>query len=157
MVEGREKKILQVGEGSQSDNSRGVIESLAKVGTPIFGTTGASEDESAQEIAKALGENPVAVLRHPPETSHSSQELTEKIASITQMALCLHPQPPPHLCLEGGETAAAVLKQLDEVSYTVLHEWEPGVVTLVSESQLTTTVKPGSYRWPPQLLGLADD
>jgi uncharacterized protein YgbK (DUF1537 family) len=141
--------------GSQSDNARKLIASLKEKGAPIFDTTSAPEDVSAQEIAKALEKYPITVLRHSPETSHSSQELTAKIASITMETLRLHPT--PHLCLEGGETAAAVLTKLNEKSFGVHHEWEPGVVSLVSDSQLTTTVKPGSYRWPPQLLGQVDD
>ena len=74
------------------------------------------------------------------------------MAAITSKALSLRSQR-PHLCLEGGETAAAVLKQLGEESFTVKHEWEPGVVTLTSERELLATVKPGSYPWPAKLLG----
>jgi uncharacterized protein YgbK (DUF1537 family) len=148
------QKILLVC-GSQSDNALKLIASLKEKGAPIFDTTSAPEDLSAQEIAKALEKYPITVLRHSPEANRSPTELTERIASITLRTLRLHPK--LHLCLEGGETAAAVLTKLNEKSFGVLHEWEPGVVSLVSDSQLTTTVKPGSYRWPPQLLGQVDD
>ena len=143
--------------GSQSDNARQITESLREAGAPVFETGIDSVEKSAKRIADSLAPHPITVLRHPCEDNDSPQELTEGMASITQKALRLHPQPPPHLCLEGGETAAAVLKQLNEESFTVLHEWEPGVVTLRSESQLLATVKPGSYRWPPQLLEQDDD
>ncbi len=137
--------------GSQSDNARQITESLSASGGPVFETD--STKEIAQRIAGAVAQSSVTVLRHPREANYSPEELTERIAAITSSVLSFCPNNPPHLCLEGGETAAAVLQRLGETKFQVTHEWEPGVVTLVSENQLTTTVKPGSYRWSRQLLG----
>jgi len=147
-----DRKILLVC-GSQSDNARHAAESLSASGAPVFETTNDSVEESAKRIADALAQHSVTVLRHPREANDSPEELTERIAAITSAALSLCSPSQPHLCLEGGETAAAVLKQLEEESFTVKHEWEPGVVTLTSERQLPATVKPGSYPWPRKLLG----
>ncbi|MGE4551044.1 MAG: nucleotide-binding domain containing protein, partial [Opitutales bacterium] len=147
-----ERKILLVC-GSQSDNARHAAESLSEAGAPVFETTNGSVEESAKRIANTLAQHSVTVLRHPREANDSPVELTARIAVITSKVLSLCSQSQPHLCLEGGETAAAVLKQLGEESFTVRHEWEPGVVTLTSERQLLATVKPGSYPWPAKLLG----
>ncbi len=147
-----DRKILLVC-GSQSDNARHAAESLSASGAPVFETTNGSVEESAKRIANPLAQHSVTVLRHPREANYSPEELTERIAAITSSVLSFCPNNPPHLCLEGGETAAAVLQRLGETKFQVTHEWEPGVVTLVSENQLTTTVKPGSYRWSRQLLG----
>ena len=110
-------------------------------------------EEIAKRLANTLAQHSVTVLRHPREANDSPEELTEKIAAITSDALSLFSSSTPHLCLEGGETASAVLQGLGEESFTVRHEWEPGVVTLTSERQLLATVKPGSYPWPAKLLG----
>lgn len=139
--------------GSQSDNARQITESLSASGAPAFETTNHSVSEIAQRIVDAVAQHPVTILRHPLEANDSPEELTARMAAITSSVTSLCSISPPHLCLEGGETAAAVLKQLDEESFTVIHEWEPGVVTLGCGSQLLATVKPGSYPWPRKLLG----
>ncbi|WP_438482572.1 four-carbon acid sugar kinase family protein [Oleiharenicola lentus] len=55
-----------------------------------------------------------------------------------------------HLIIAGGATAAAVLKALDWSELRVVRVWGPGVVTLQpsASSQVTITLKPGSYSWP---------
>ena len=138
--------------GSQSDNARQMTETLRVAGAHVFGTMTDSIEDSVKRIGESIAQRPVTLLRHPFSSENSPEELTERIASITSSVLSLCSQSQPHLCLEGGETAAAVLKQLGEQSFTVIHEWEPGVVTLGSESQLLATVKPGSYAWPEQLI-----
>jgi uncharacterized protein YgbK (DUF1537 family) len=126
---------------------------LSEAGAPVFETTNGSVDEIAKRIAGAVARHSVTVLRHPRETNDSPEELTERMAAITSSILSSCPNGTPHLCLEGGETAAAVLQRLGEKKFQVNHEWEPGVVTLTSERQLLATVKPGSYTWPAKLLG----
>ncbi|MFP6901040.1 MAG: four-carbon acid sugar kinase family protein [Opitutales bacterium] len=147
-----ERRILLVC-GSQSDNSRHITKSLRKAGAPVFETSDDSIDEFAKRIADSIAMHPVTVLRHPREASDSPEELTSQITAIVNRVLELHTGMPPHLCLEGGETAASVLQRLGEKRFQVTHEGEPGVVTLASDRQLLATVKPGSYRWPAKLLG----
>jgi uncharacterized protein YgbK (DUF1537 family) len=55
-----------------------------------------------------------------------------------------------HLFVEGGETAAALLRQMGWVRLRVLRELSPGVATLepVGGAGVWLTIKPGSYRWP---------
>jgi D-threonate/D-erythronate kinase len=58
-----------------------------------------------------------------------------------------------HLVVEGGATAATVASALGWRTFTAVHEWTPGVVTLrpTGGSDHFLTVKPGSYPWPPIL------
>lgn len=138
--------------GSQSDNAKQTIKSLKRAGKPVFETTNGSIEHFATGLRQTISTSPLTVLCHPRETNDSSEELTERIAAITHATLSSFSTLLPHLCVEGGETAAAVLRQLGKESFSVLHEWESGVVTLVADNPLCVTVKPGSYRWPAELL-----
>ncbi|MDQ8179394.1 four-carbon acid sugar kinase family protein [Pelagicoccus sp. SDUM812005] len=59
-----------------------------------------------------------------------------------------------HLILEGGATAALVMKQLGINELQVERIWAGGVVSLATPSYeaLSITTKPGSYPWPPALV-----
>ena len=146
------RKILLVC-GSQSDSAKQITKSLSEAGSPVFETTKDKPERHATRIAKSIAANQVTVLCHPREPNYSPEELTDEIATVTKRVWELIESEPPHLCLEGGETAAIVLERLGEKRFQVSHEWEPGVVSLVSEDGLTATVKPGSYPWPTKLLG----
>ena len=56
-----------------------------------------------------------------------------------------------HLVIEGGATAAAVLRALNWTTLAAVQEWTPGVVTLcpLAAPDFRVTLKPGSYPWPP--------
>ncbi|HYC70370.1 MAG TPA: four-carbon acid sugar kinase family protein [Opitutaceae bacterium] len=58
-----------------------------------------------------------------------------------------------HLVIEGGATAAAVIRALRWDRLDVLGEWAPGVVALRPRSarRVVITLKPGSYAWPASL------
>jgi uncharacterized protein YgbK (DUF1537 family) len=55
---------------------------------------------------------------------------------------------------EGGETAAALVRQMHWMRLTVKRELAPGVATLESDGDepVLFTVKPGSYLWPADIL-----
>ncbi len=57
------------------------------------------------------------------------------------------------LIIEGGSTAAAILKALHIHRLQPIQELMPGVVRMKveGEMELFVTVKPGSYPWPPGL------
>ncbi|MBO0947923.1 four-carbon acid sugar kinase family protein [Fibrella forsythiae] len=57
------------------------------------------------------------------------------------------------LIIEGGSTAAAVLREIGVMRLAPTHELAPGVVRskALDNDTLHITVKPGSYRWPPDL------
>ncbi|MBG29345.1 MAG: hypothetical protein CMI31_05005 [Opitutae bacterium] len=151
----RQRKIFLVC-GTQSDSARKLTESLRAYGRPVFETSDFSMEKLPRLIAQSLNQHQVTVLRHPLESNDSPKELTKTIASLTQKVLELHEGTSPHICLEGGETAAATLELLGERRFVVLHEWDPGVVTLVSKSDFRVTVKPGSYTWPDKVLGVKE-
>jgi hypothetical protein len=56
--------------------------------------------------------------------------------------------------LEGGSTAAAILKKLGIESLRPVEELSPGVIRMnvPGNAGLFFTLKPGSYDWPPNLL-----
>lgn len=58
------------------------------------------------------------------------------------------------LVVEGGATAATIVRQLGWARLDVVHEWSPGIVTLRPASggrAIALTLKPGSYPWPAAL------
>jgi uncharacterized protein YgbK (DUF1537 family) len=58
-----------------------------------------------------------------------------------------------HLLIEGGATAASVMRALGFEVLRTLHEWAPGIVSfsLGDDSGVVVTTKPGSYAWPTEL------
>jgi uncharacterized protein YgbK (DUF1537 family) len=54
------------------------------------------------------------------------------------------------LFIEGGSTAAAIIKQLHFETFFPMSELSPGVVRMIVKEAggLCITVKPGSYAWP---------
>ncbi len=75
------------------------------------------------------------------------ERLLEALAGL--VAQCISAQRVDHLLLEGGATAACVLRRLGMKRFRVIREWAPGVVTLraVNGQGIEITVKPGSYPW----------
>jgi len=63
-----------------------------------------------------------------------------------------------HLVVEGGATAAAILRRLGWTRLSVAAEWSPGAVSLrpAGVEDMLVTVKPGSYVWPEPLLSFLD-
>ena len=129
--------------GSASERAVSFTERLEIEGWPVV---------RSDETPVLPGTPQLLVARHPRQrSSEPPGVLTERLARVVEQLLRSKPGVPPHLCLEGGETAAAVLKKLGKASLSLLREWEPGVVTLKADG-LLVTIKPGSYPWPPDLL-----
>ena len=65
--------------------------------------------------------------------------------------------PVDELIIEGGSTASAVLRGIGITRLAVTQELGAGVVrsAVVDNSHLHITVKPGSYRWAPELWSFA--
>jgi uncharacterized protein YgbK (DUF1537 family) len=59
------------------------------------------------------------------------------------------------VCVEGGATAASLLRRMGWARLCVCREWATGVTTCRVEDQAAplVTIKPGSYAWPEALLG----
>jgi hypothetical protein len=75
------------------------------------------------------------------------ERLLEVLARLVSQ--CISIRRVERLLLEGGATAACVLRRLGMHRFRVIREWAPGVVTLraVNGRGLEITIKPGSYPW----------
>ena len=95
-----------------------------------------------------LETSPVAMIKLAdevlPEPTHLPHFIADCLEYITM---------PDHIMIEGGDTAAAILKKFQWHSFKVIHQWEPGVTTLQPNhpNSPIITIKPGSYPWPDQI------
>lgn len=100
-----------------------------------------------------LNNDKIGLLKITEQPLPNSSELTYLLANgLNSIEL------PGHLFIEGGDTAAAILEKFQWQSFTIVHQWEPGITTLqpnVPNSPLLT-VKPGSYPWPRKLIKLLE-
>jgi uncharacterized protein YgbK (DUF1537 family) len=64
-----------------------------------------------------------------------------------------HKIPLQQLLIEGGATATAILQQLHIFKLYPIKQIAPGVIStsIPGNNQLTITLKPGSYQWPPEV------
>lgn len=57
------------------------------------------------------------------------------------------------LFVEGGETASFFCRKIGWTSFSISHAWPEGAVLLATKNpDIQIVVKPGSYRWPNELL-----
>jgi len=66
---------------------------------------------------------------------------------------CLEKAPVKELFIEGGSTGAAVLQELNIEQLEPVNVLQRGVVRMKA-AELFITVKPGSYKWPQQIMDL---
>jgi uncharacterized protein YgbK (DUF1537 family) len=58
----------------------------------------------------------------------------------------------PHIIVEGGSTASAIVRRMNWTRWTPIQAVNPGSVQMQeAESGVTLTVKPGSYAWPESI------
>jgi len=57
------------------------------------------------------------------------------------------------LLVEGGATAAAIIKRLNINRFLPVNEFDTGVIRMKVDKNdgLFLTLKPGSYDWPPHI------
>jgi uncharacterized protein YgbK (DUF1537 family) len=79
--------------------------------------------------------------------------LRDKTAKVVD--LVFKQTPINELLIEGGSTAAAILKQLGISKIYPVEELAPGVIRMSVDDnpELYITIKPGSYTWPPSVSG----
>lgn len=87
----------------------------------------------------------------PQDTKHlhnQAASLRKKTATI--VGLIFKQMYVTELLMEGGSTAAAILKQLGISKICPVEELAPGVIRMSADddSELYITIKPGSYSWP---------
>ena len=131
--------------GSASPASRDRIRQAEAAGMPICRLlkSGDRAPDPAAHFATTILCIGGPVSRDP----GAPERLLEALAGL--VAQCISAQRVDHLLLEGGATAACVLRRLGMKRFRVIREWAPGVVTLraVNGQSLEITIKPGSYPW----------
>ncbi|MEO6520970.1 MAG: four-carbon acid sugar kinase family protein [Mucilaginibacter sp.] len=104
-------------------------------------------DRIVADITK-FGKTIIAIDPHNSIKSSQSRLLRQKTATIVNM-VCkqIHIN---ELLIEGGSTAAAILKQLGIAKLYPVEELALGVIRMSADddSELYITIKPGSYAWP---------
>jgi uncharacterized protein YgbK (DUF1537 family) len=131
--------------GSASPSSRDRIRQAEAAGMPVCRLleSGDRVPDPAAHFATTILCIGGPVSRDPV----APERLLDALAGL--VAQCISAQRVDHLLLEGGATAACVLRRLGMTRFRVIREWAPGVVTLraVNGQSLEITIKPGSYPW----------
>lgn len=104
-----------------------------------------------QQIEAALAQARFAIAcicRHPQQQTGRSKALTHLLALAA--AAVLARRAVSELWLEGGATAAALIRHLGWRRLEVDAQLAPGVIRLcpLAQPRLRVVMKPGSYRWP---------
>ena len=146
--------------GSTSQSTRDFIATQGRLGTPLFSLprqlangsalTGSSARQIAAAATAALSSHSRIVL-HVGLPLVRGPSLAKNLCShlIRIAVLVLRNAAVSHIFVEGGATAVELVRSMRFHRLTVVQELAPGVATLVADSNLLLTVKPGSYRWPP--------
>lgn len=166
---GEEKKVLP-GEaqttlfvcGSTFNKSREAIKEIKRKEGPVSYMpeavirSGENDDEIYQvwssEIVSIIQVNGKAIISIDPESINkidiSAVMLREKTAIVVKKVF--EQETVHELFIEGGSTAAAIIRELGFETFMPVEELAPGVVRMrVKErDDLHITVKPGSYQWP---------
>lgn len=153
--------------GSTSTAARLFCHRCESSGVPVFRMPVELFDPSLQPsepvkkwagaIVRALRDHPklvVAIDQPISKTPNISQLLTDRLSMTVERILA--ETSVNHLFVEGGATAAALVKRLDWRQLRVTQELTPGVVCMAIEgrSHPLLTIKPGSYYWPIEVLRL---
>ncbi|GAB3325083.1 hypothetical protein GCM10027299_22800 [Larkinella ripae] len=107
----------------------------------------------AAETAESLRQNRVAILAIDPRTVEKPDAVQLRTMMAKTVQQIINRVLVNELVIEGGSTASAILREIGVMRLVPTQELAPGVVrcaTLENDS-LHITVKPGSYRWSPEL------
>jgi uncharacterized protein YgbK (DUF1537 family) len=101
-----------------------------------------------RQIQATLREQDGAILTTRLDTPGDSDAIEDMLAAITRELVASDAA--RHLLIEGGATAARIIRGLGFDALETVHEWQPGVVSFSpgGRSDLLFTLKPGSYSWP---------
>jgi uncharacterized protein YgbK (DUF1537 family) len=110
----------------------------------------------AEDVAAALDRSPAVVVTIDRPVSNDpgdARRLEGLLADVVERVV--RRQTASGIFVEGGATAAAVIRRLGWTRLTVLREIAPGVVSLRSDAPRAPplTMKPGSYAWPEEVWG----
>src|SRR5690606_28615376 len=146
--------------GSFHANSREAVEAARKLGVPVAdmprdwlagGKTDAATAAWADEAVAHLRASGRVVITAGGDVVEARKDDIREITA-TVVDTVLQRAPVGDLLVEGGATAAAILRRLGYASCRPLKEWARGVVTMaIDGAPIRLTTKPGSYRWPADL------
>jgi uncharacterized protein YgbK (DUF1537 family) len=150
--------------GSMSEAARAFVQLARERGTRIFSlpTDLVKGIEFSPTAATALAEQVLEAFKSqrrlilhvglPPITDRSrARALAMHLVQVAEIVLCRASV--PNIYVEGGATAAELVRRMGWHRLVLVHEVAPGVATLAVEGfpDRVVTLKPGAYSWPEQI------
>jgi uncharacterized protein YgbK (DUF1537 family) len=150
--------------GSTSKSCREFVNENRERGRPVFslpeelapggGFPAATCQAIAQSAVAALRSQRRVILNiglPPVRQRFVARRLAVNLAQVAEAVLRHVPE--GHVYVEGGATAAELVRQMGWSRLSVLRELAPGVATLAigGEPRRLLTIKPGSYAWPADI------
>jgi D-threonate/D-erythronate kinase len=108
----------------------------------------------ADEVASLLSKHKKAIIAIDPETiSQKETALSLRTKTACAVEKIFDQIYIRELVVEGGSTAAAIIKRLNFNSFFPVQEVSPGVIRMSVEDKddVFLTLKPGSYDWSPEI------
>ena len=107
----------------------------------------------ATEIAESLQRRKQVIMAINPALVENSSAIQLRTVMAKTVRKVLDQTHIGELIIEGGSTASAVLREIGVTRLAPVQELATGVVRskAIEKPELYVTVKPGSYRWPPEL------
>jgi uncharacterized protein YgbK (DUF1537 family) len=152
---------LLVISGTTVPESRAMFARLLRAGLPViplneliirpFPRDAVAARRWAEEVAMALATRGVAITHAPSWPMTVPDAVAAIRGALADLATRLQRHDAfTHLVIEGGATAAAIVRALGWDELAVVAEWAPGVATLspTRAPRCRLTLKPGSYPWP---------
>jgi uncharacterized protein YgbK (DUF1537 family) len=147
--------------GTTSESSRKFVRAARESGVPVFSLplVVAQGETFSAEMARTIAESAVAALQTNPRVILSvglplvsDRVVAKSLAGfLVEVAeLVVRAARVRLLYVDGGATAALLLRRLGWTRLNVIGELAPGVATLAVEHNpgMWLTIKPGSYSWP---------
>lgn len=149
--------------GSAYDKSRELAEKIANEGGPVVYlrraiVNGQNSDREMErccdEINNLIRESGKAVIAIDPQECISVNALEIRNSMALLVKNVYNKLIIKELFIEGGSTAAAILKKLEIEALVPVNEYATGVIRseVTGRENLHITLKPGSYNWPNQVL-----
>jgi uncharacterized protein YgbK (DUF1537 family) len=151
--------------GSTYNKSKQLVEKLSDAGGPVsymsqdiissFDPADKLFNQWADDVVALLNKHQKAVIAIHEDaitkTDVSTGYLRDKKARLVEKVL--ERVAVKELLIEGGATAAAIIKQLNYIQFTPVQEFSTGVIRMKvdKENELFLTLKPGSYDWPEHI------